>query len=203
MALYLSAWSMKYAWDFRCSAWVSPLTRAWCYWLLLVLAALWVLGCCFVARWRIGFVFPFFCSIPIHSFFCAAVLQNGKKASQWRTFCSECHWVLYLSHIRSHLSPPSVLLCSQSICSWIQGCLALRAEYLGHGTFVGSAKGNLLVQGERQKKLLIHMYSVFQTEQEHALVLLHVCPLPVLAHSSHIFQFSHIWERSPVWVARR
>lgn len=107
--------------------------------------------------------------------------------------------VLPLSCIRSGLSAPSVLLCSHSVCRQIQSCLALRAEYLGHGTLVGSAKGDL-VHGERQRKPVLHVCSVFQTEQEHPVVLLHICPLPVLAH---VCWFSHVWERSPVWVPRR
>lgn len=54
--------------------------------------------------------------------------------------------------------------------------------HVGHDTLVGSTKGDLVVQGKRQKKPMPHMCSVFQTEQEHPLVLLHICPLPVLAH---------------------
>lgn len=134
------------------------------------------------------------CSIPIYSFFCDERGFLFYCSAEWeesipvrKFFLQSATGVLYLSWIRSHRSPLSILLCIQSICSWIQSCLALRGEYLGHGTLVGSAKGNLVVQGERQKKPLLCACSVFQTEQEHPLVLLHICPLPVLAHSYFSF----------------
>lgn len=105
-----------------------------------------------------------FCPIPMYSFFCDEGGFLCCCSAEWeesipvkKFFVQSAAGVLYLSHIRSHLSPPSVLLCSQSICSWIQSCLAFRAEYVCHGTLVVSAKGNLVVQGQRQKNPLLHI----------------------------------------------
>lgn len=159
MALYLSAWSMKYVWDIRCRAWLSPLTGAWCYLLLLVLTALCfgLLFCCQKENW--------FCVLVFFVLFLYTHFSEMKRdflrccSAEWeesvpveKFFVQSVAGVLDLSRIRSHLSPLSVLLCSQSICSWIRSCLALRAQYLGHGTRVGSAKGNLVVRGERPKE---------------------------------------------------
>lgn len=42
----------------------------------------------------------------------------------------------------------------------------------GRSTLLGSAEGNLaIVQGEREKEPLLRARSVFQTKQEHLLVL--------------------------------
>ena len=71
------------------------------------------------------------------------------------------------------------------------------SEYVDHGTLPGSAEGNLaVVQGEREKESLLRARSVFQTKQEHLLVLLHTWPLCLCWPKVGVSVFTWLGENS-------
>lgn len=71
------------------------------------------------------------------------------------------------------------------------------SECVGHGTLVGSDEGNLaVVQGEREKESPLHARSIFQTEQEHLLVLPCTWPLSLCWPKVGVSVFTWLGENS-------
>lgn len=99
-------------------------------------------------------------------------LPHSLHSDFWRDFLCYCsaEWeeseggfvqsatgaFLYLLCIRSHLPHPSVLLCSPSMCSWIQPCIAL-VSMLAMVRFLAQLKEILLLCREKRSHCSMHI----------------------------------------------